>query len=91
MKKTVRATIEKELLIDIPDEMLTPEHVDAFSKTMWKIDGPDELFEHAGRQIAYYGPIFVEGLGQCGRLSDATVFFSELTDECDVEVLPPNA
>ena len=92
MKKIVLVTIEKELEIDIPDEMLTPEHVEAFSKTMWEIEGPDELFGHAARQIAYYGAHFVEGLGQCGHTTpDATVLFRELLDECEAEVLPHNA
>lgn len=92
MKKTVRVTIEKELEIDIPDELLTPEHVAAFSQSMWEIEGPDELFGHAARQIAYYGAHFVEGLGQCGHTTpDATVLFRELLDECEVEVLTPNA
>jgi len=94
MKKTVRVTIEKELEIDIPDEMLTPEHVEAFSKTMWEIEGPDELFGHVARQIAYYGAHFVEGIGPCEHSSasdEETASFRELLDECEVEVLPPNA
>lgn len=94
MKKTVRVTIEKELEIDIPDEMLTPEHVAAFSQTMWEINGPDELFGHAARQIAYYGAHFVEGIGKCEHApaSDAeTASFRELLDECETEVLPHNA
>ena len=97
MKKTVRVTIEKELEIQIPDHLLTQEHVDSFSKIMWEIDGPDGLFEHAGRQIAYYDdPIFVEGLGPCMTFaspehsSDAIVF-RQTADECEVEVLPHNA
>ena len=79
MKKTVRVTVEKEFEIEIPDEMLAPESVETFSRTIFSIDGPDDLFKHAARQIAEYGDHFVEGIGP-------SITFREMYSRGDAEV-----
>lgn len=63
MKRTVMVTIEKEIDISISDELLTPEALELFSSSIYPIDKPDDLFEHAAVQLARYGAHFVEGVG----------------------------
>lgn len=79
MKKTVRVTITKEIEIDIPDEMLTPDDILNFSTMMYTAESVDELFEHAGQYIARFGQDFVEGIGKVG--------YAELFEDVETEIL----
>lgn len=54
MKKTVIVTIEKEIEVEIPDELLTKEYMEEFSSYMFHTDSIDDLFEHAGQYIARF-------------------------------------
>lgn len=63
MKRTVMVTITKEFEIEIPDEMLTDEEIDSFTENMFEVDGVDDLFSYAAKQIALYDTGNVEGLG----------------------------
>lgn len=63
MKKVVTVTVEHELEIEIPDELVTPEHIKAFSEMMWNAESPDALFEHAAYCVVNNFE-FAEGLGE---------------------------
>ena len=95
MKKTVRVTIEKEIEVEIPDSHLTPEYLVVFSETMWDVEEPDDLFRYAARHIAYYGDLFIEGLGEVNGHYATTepgdIVYRELMDESEEDVLPDNA
>ena len=46
MKKTILVTITKEIEVNIPDEMLTEEHLEEFSSYMFPVDSIEELYEY---------------------------------------------
>ncbi len=79
MKKTVIVTIEKEIEVDIPDEMLTEEYLKEFSSYMYHVDSVEDLFEHAGQYVARIDQSFVEGIGHVG--------YTELHEHIETEVL----
>ena len=79
MKKTVIVTIEKEIELDIPDELLTEEHLEKFSSYMFPVDSANDLFEHAGQYVARLDRSFVEGIGNVG--------YTELHEHIETEVL----
>ena len=79
MKKTVIVTIEKEIEVDIPDELLTEEYLKEFSSYMFHATSADDLFEHAGQYVARFDRSFVEGLGEVG--------YTELHEHIETEVL----
>ena len=66
MKKTVIVTIEKEIELDIPDEMLTDEYMEKFSSYMYPVDSVEDLFERAGQYVARFDQSFVEGIDHVG-------------------------
>lgn len=68
MKKSVRVIIEKEYIVDIPDILLTEEHIKSFEEHMFPLEGDkvEGLFKHAARCAAYdWGD--AEGLGEVGE------------------------
>ena len=77
MKKTVIVTIEKEIELDIPDEMLTDEYMEKFSSYTYLVDSVEDLFEHAGQYVARFDQSFVEGIGNVGY----TELFEDITTE----------
>ena len=79
MKKTVLVTITKEIEVDIPDDMLTEEHLEEFSSYMFPVDSANDLFEHAGQYVARLDHSFVEGIGNVG--------YTELHEHIETEVL----
>ena len=66
MKKNVIVTIEKEIELDIPDEMLTEEHLEKFSSYTFPVESVEELFERAGQYVARFDQSFVEGIDHVG-------------------------
>lgn len=92
MKKTVRVTIEKEIEIDIPDHMLTPEYKADFESGLWKYEDENELFTYAARMAAGQGDGHYEGLGFLGYrlaqyIATPDVRFEILYDDLETEVL----
>ena len=79
MKKTILVTITKEIEVNIPDEMLTEEHLEEFSSYMFPVDSVGELFEHAAQYVARFDQSFVEGIGNVG--------YTELHEHIETEVL----
>ena len=79
MKKTVLVTIEKEIELDIPDEMLTDEYLKGFSSYMFPVDSIEELFEHAAQYVARFDQSFVEGIGK--------VSYTELFEDVTTEII----
>jgi hypothetical protein len=72
MKKTVRVVIEKEIEIDIPEILLTPQHIKDFNSYIGLNndvedveDCRNELFEFVARMAAQ-GYDEAEGMGQLG-------------------------
>ncbi len=66
MKKTILVTITKEIEVNIPDELLTEEHLEEFSSYMFPVDSVEDLFEHAAQYVARFDQSFVEGIGNVG-------------------------
>lgn len=79
MKKTVIVTIEREIEVDIPDEMLTDEYLKEFSSYMHHVNSVEDLFEYAGHYVARFDQSFVEGIGNVG--------YTELHEHIETEVL----
>lgn len=79
MKKTVIVTIEKEIEVDIPDEMLTDEYMEKFSSYMHPVDSVEDLFEHAGQYVARFDRDYVEGIGK--------VSYTELFEDVTTEII----
>ena len=79
VKKTVIVTIEKEIELDIPDEMLTEESLKKFSSYMSPVDSTEDLFEHAGQYVARIDQSFVEGIGHVG--------YTELLEDIETEIV----
>lgn len=79
MKKTVIVTIEKEIEVEIPDEMLTEEHLKEFSAHIFPVDSIYDLFEHAGQYVARLDQSFVEGIGK--------VSYTELLEDVTTEIV----
>lgn len=77
MKKIV--TIEKEIELDIPDELLTEEHLEKFSSYMFPVDSVEDLFEHAAQYVARFDQSFVEGIGNVG--------YTELLKDIETEIV----
>ena len=66
MKKTVIVTITKEIEADIPDDMLTEEHLEKFSSYTFPVDSVEDLLERAGQYVARIDQSFVEGIDHVG-------------------------
>ena len=79
MKKAVLVTITKEIEVDIPDELLTEEHLEKFSSYMFPVDSVGDLFEHAGQYVARFDQSFVEGIGHVG--------YTELLEDIETEIV----
>lgn len=89
MKKTVTVTIDKEIDIELPDDLLTPEALQEFSSSIFEITTVNELFEHTAAQLALHGAHFVEGVGML-RLADSQTplpTFCVTYEAVDAEVL----
>ena len=52
LKKTIRVTIEKEITIEFPDSMLTPEYLKEFRDGLWPVESIDDVFTYAARMAA---------------------------------------
>jgi hypothetical protein len=79
VKKTVIVTIEKEIEVNIPDELLTEEHLEEFSSYMFPVDSVEDLFEHAAQYVARFDQSFVEGIGNVG--------YTELLEDIETEIV----
>lgn len=85
--KEVVVTITKRLKLRIDDELLTEESLREFSEFMWKVDGPDGIFDYAARMAAEYGPGSYDFLGDISTYSpEAKVQFSTLDNDVEVEI-----
>lgn len=84
MKKTILVTIEKEIVVDIPDEFLTEDEIASFERIMFKLEGDkvEALFKYAGEQYAQYPEFHIEGLDlyNCHE-TGFTEIDSEIVDE----------
>lgn len=89
-KKIVEVVITKRILIDLPEQVLTEEHLTAFKELFWDVDSHDDLYTCAAEQIALYGATYVEGVGLPSEMeltelpANGSEFHYELQEE-DVE------
>ncbi len=79
MKKTILVTITKEIEVNIPDELLTEEHLEEFSSYIFPVDSVEDLFEHAAQYVARLDQSFVEGIGNVG--------YTELLEDIETEIV----
>lgn len=93
MKKRVRVTYEKEMEIEIDDDLLTEEALKEFSEGMHHVNSADDIFKYAAAQCFDGQCIFVEGLGpvRSQRYPDteirATVSVEIIDEDIHCEVL----
>ena len=62
--KTVRVTIEREIEITIPDNLLTEESIKEFSDYIFVVEQADDVFKYAAECLFNNNDDYVEGLGQ---------------------------
>lgn len=89
MKKKLQVHTTKELLVDIPDEFLTKEALEDFSKGMWLVESPEKLFEYVAACCAD-GYEFIDGVGTCRSVfngRDADIRYRVDEDITEVEIL----
>lgn len=80
MKKLVKVTIEKEIEIEIPDEMLTEEAIKEFCEHFYAdMDSEDAIIKYAAQYVAQFDRSFVEGIGN--------VSYTELDETVETEIL----
>lgn len=77
MKKQFIVTITKEIELEIPDELLTEDHILDFSEVMYPISSEEEYWEHAAQYVARTDHAFVEGIGQ--------IDYREIYEDVEVE------
>lgn len=64
LKKTMRVTIEKEITIEFPDSMLTPQFLEQFRDGLWPVASIDDVFKYAARMASDGGAGYDhDGLG----------------------------
>lgn len=51
-RRTVRVTIEKEVTIEFPDSMLTPEYLADFRNGLFAVESINDVFKYAARMAA---------------------------------------
>lgn len=66
MKKTVTVTIRKDIELDIPDHLLTLEHLTEFSAGIFEVNNANSLICFVARQVFDDATQFVEGMGKVG-------------------------
>lgn len=98
IKKTVRVTIEKEIEVELTPAMFGPfteaEFIAEWQKSLWPIEGMDDVVKHAALMAATYGSGYtLDGLGLIGfhdmtypRVPD--VKFREISEDTETEILP---
>ncbi len=91
MKKTVTVTIEKQIEIEIPDQLLTPEYIKEFSSIMWEVDEPEDLITYVARKVFEDDDYHIEGMGKPGGFhhkdsGTADIFYSILYEHIEVDI-----
>lgn len=79
MKRLVEVTQRTIIDIDIPDELLTDEAIQEFSRTIFKVSGAEDLIKNAASYAVVYNTSHLEGLG------DFTA--TEQSHDVEVEIL----
>ena len=100
LKRKVRVTITKEIEVEFPPEFFNrmgtsgqAEYLAEFNRSIWKIDGIDDVFKYAARAAAVCGSGFEhDALGLVSyeystypRVPD--VKFKELMEEIEEEII----
>lgn len=96
IKKTVRVTIEKEIEIELTPTFfggMTEEQIIAeWNKSLWPIEGMDDVIEHAAVMAATYGDGYtLDGLGLIGNVHTTfpripDVKFREVYEDVEAEI-----
>ena len=101
MKRTVKITIEKEFEIDIPEILLTPQHIKDFNSYIGLNSDVDdiedcqaELFRFVGR-LAAMGDDYAEGMGPMGsaymkeyaKQPEYYITLDETYDDAEAEIV----
>lgn len=91
MKKTVRVTIEKEIEIEIKEELLTEEYLQEVSKFFGNEYDVNKLFELAAIHCADgYWCFDIEGIGeasQTGTEADTEVKYRMMYEDENCEII----
>lgn len=98
IKKTVRVTIEKEIEIELTPtffgDMSEEQIIAEWNKSLWPIEGMDDVIKHAAVMAATYGDGHtLDGLGLLGgfdttypRIPD--VKFREIYEDIETDIKP---
>ncbi len=93
LKKKILVTITKEILVEIPDEMLTDENIEEWNTSLWTINGGDDIAKYAAEITAHHdGGGNFDGIGVLGRydsiyLPAPDVKFKILYEETEADIL----
>lgn len=103
MKKTVRVVTEREYEIEIKDEILNQEFVNAFEEGFWELDGDtledkiNDLFKSVAYQLNNGEEYFIEGVGPCANVhtvkykdahgANTTVVWNDTFEEIETEIV----
>ena len=68
MKKTFEVIITKEIVVEIPDELLTEETLEEFNAVIASGSSMNDMWEHAAQYVARLDSSYVEGIGQIDYL-----------------------
>ena len=66
MKKTFSVQITKIVEVDVPDEMLTDEHIKEFSSSMFPVNGKEDILQYVAQSVAVYEDDWCTGVGNVG-------------------------
>jgi len=89
--KRVVVTVEKEVIVELPDWMATPQFIADWNTGLWKIDGVDDIIEHAAEMAAQHGDGAFDGLGNLSERSEyrdkeGDVFYRITSHDVESEV-----
>lgn len=97
-RRSILVTTTQRVEVEIHDPALVPAEVAAFSRSMFPISGPNDLFKFAADQATRHGRravFFVEGVGQALMQTSETdraderhpVLFRIVETDTELEVL----
>lgn len=72
LRYKVRVTITKDVIVNVPKELATPECIADWRRGLWHIDGADDIAEYAARMAAHDGGgSQYDGIGRLGTEIEA--------------------
>ncbi|WP_174874212.1 hypothetical protein [Vogesella oryzae] len=71
LRYKIRVTTTKDVIVNVPKELTTPESIADWCRGLWHINGVDDIAEFAAKMAANYGSSQHDGIGRIGTDVDA--------------------